>query len=208
MPLIRKPARSTAAPSIDASSVLSALASGSEDERWTAARAAADAPDGDQALAHALENERSSRVREAIFTSLVRIGTARSVELVVPFLRSDNANLRTAALDALRAMKTAVGTHLPAMLHDEDVDIRILACELARNFPSADASRLLCGALDSEADANVCAAAVEVLAEVGGPEALPVLERCATRFRGTAFLEFSIGITIDRIRAQPPQRRG
>ena len=44
--------------------------------------------------------------------------------------------------------------------------------------------------------------AVEVLAEVGGAEALPALARCAERFRGTPFLEFSIKVAADRIRAQ------
>ena len=207
MPLIRKPAGSSSPPSRDPVSVRTALTSGTDDERWAAARAAPDMPEGVDALGDALATEHSTRVREAIFTSLDRICTARSVERVVPYLRSDDATLRTGALDALRAMKTVVGPYLPRLLHDEDADIRLLACELARNLPSEEATRLLCGLLDSERESNVCSAAVEVLAEVGGREALPVLERCADRFRGTAFLEFSIRITVDRIRAQssPPR---
>ena len=105
-------------------------------------------------------------------------------------------------------MKTAVHPYLAQLLGDQDADVQLLACELTRNLPSEDASRLLCGLLDSELEANVCASAVEVLAEVGGAEALPILARCADRFRGTAFLEFSIKITADRIRAQTVPRRG
>ena len=45
---------------------------------------------------------------------------------------------------------------------------------------------LLCALLSSETEANVCAAAIDVLAEVGGPEALPVLAACAERFRDNA----------------------
>ena len=45
--------------------------------------------------------------------------------------------------------------------------LRLLACELTRNLPSGEAARLLCGLLEHEAEPNVCAAAVEVLAEVG-----------------------------------------
>lgn len=207
MPLIRKPPGLTSPPLPDPAIVFTALASGTDDERWAAARAAADLPDGVNALGAALATERNARVREAIFTSLARIGTVRSVEWVVPFLRSDDANLRTGALDALRAMKRVVASHAAQLLHDEDADVRLLACELARNLPAEDATRMLCELLDSEAQANVCAAAVEVLAEIGGPEALPILERCADRFRGTAFLEFSIRVTADRIRAQssPPR---
>lgn len=206
MPLIRKPAESNATPSPDPAAVLTALANGTDDERWAAARAAPTVPGGVDALGHALATERSARVREAIFTGLARIGTARSVEWVLPLLRSDDANLRTGALDALGAMKGVVGPQLPQLLHDPDADVRLLACDLARNLPSEDATRLLCGLLESELEPNVCAAAVEVLAEVGGPEAVPILERCAARFRGTAFLEFSIRITADRIRAQSEPR--
>jgi hypothetical protein len=67
---------------------------------------------------------------------------------------------------------------------------------------SSEATRLLCGVLDEEADANVCAAAVEVLAEVGGPEALPSLRKCAVKFGSSPFLAFSIKAVIDRLAAQ------
>jgi HEAT repeat protein len=207
MPLIRKPAGSPPAPARDSASMLNALANGTDDERWAAARSVAEVPAGVQALGDALSRERNLRVREAIFTSLARIGTAESVELVLPFLRSDDAHLRTGALDALRAMKGGVEPYMPQLLHDHDADVRLLSCELARNLPSEAAAGLLCALLDSELEPNVCASAVEVLAEVGGPEALPVLARCADRFRGTPFLEFSIKITAERIRAQSSQPR-
>ena len=207
MPLIRKPPESRAATAPDPAAVLTALESGTEDERWAAARAALDLPDGVTALGTALVRERSARVREAIFTALVRAGTGESVELLLPLLRADDAQLRTGALDALRAMKSAVWPYVSTLLNDPDPDARVLACELARNLPGEEAARLLCGLLDVETEPNVCASAVEVLAEVGGADALPVLVRCAERFRGTAFLEFSIRITTDRIRSQSPQPR-
>ena len=58
-------------------------------------------------LAAALSRESDPRVREAIFTGLARIATAESAAAVLPYLRSDDAGLRTAALDALRAMPQA-----------------------------------------------------------------------------------------------------
>ena len=70
-----------------------------------------------------------------------------------------------------------------------------------------ESARLLCELLDAELEANVCASAVEVLAEVGGPAALPALARCEARFRGTSFLEFAIRITADRIRSPSPAPR-
>jgi HEAT repeat protein len=202
MPLIRKTSDSLSSPPVDLAAVLAALASGTDDERWAAARAAHDLPGSAQALAEALLRERNSRVREAMFTSLLRIATPECVELLVLFLRSDEAHLRSGGLDALRAMKGAVWPYLPRLLADGDADVRLLACELVRNVPVEEASRLLCGLLESELEPNVCASAVEVLAEVGGAEALPVLARCEQRFRATPFLAFSIKIAADRIRSQ------
>jgi HEAT repeat protein len=202
MPLIRKTRNPSSSPPLDLATVMSALASGTDDERWAAARSAHELPGSAMALAEALLREPNSRVREAMFNSLARIATPESVELLVLFVRSDEAHLRTGALDSLRAMKGAVWPYLPRLLADGDADVRLLACELVRKVPDDEASRLLCKLLESEAESNVCASAVEVLAEVGGTDALPVLARCEERFRATPFLAFSIKIAADRIRSQ------
>jgi len=150
-------------------------------------------------LGKALSQETDARVREAIFTSLISSSTAESIEAILPHLRSDDANLRTGALDALRAMPAAARPYLPALLADEHPDVRLLSCEIARALSSAQATPLLCDLLDREAEANVCAAAIDVLAEIGGPEALPVLARCAERFAHTPFLAFAIKVAAQRI---------
>ena len=193
MPLIRK----TDAPPADAphgepDDTLRLLTSGTDDQRWDAARAAAGAPNGVGALGAALFGEADPRVRDAIFTSLVRVHSAESVEAILPHLRSDDANLRTGALDALRAMPEAAAPGLPALLSDTDPDVRLLACEILRGLPLAQAAPLLCDLLGREDQVNVCAAAVDVLAEIGGPEALPALASCAARFPNEPFLIFAI----------------
>lgn len=205
MPLVRKP--STAAPDAaipPASDSLALLATGDEEERWDAARRAAELPGGVEALRDALPREKNSRVREAMFTSLARVATPASIEAVLPFLRVDDAQIRTQAWDALAAMGKAVWPYLPALLRDEDVDVRVLSCELARGMPGPEAAAALAELLDIEQVPNVCAAAVEVLAEIGGAQVLPALARCEARFRTTPFLAFAIKIAADRIRAQPP----
>ncbi len=202
MPLVRKPTGQSSPPPPDASSVLGNLVSERTDDRWTAARAAADVPDATLALAAALRNENDARVREAMFTSLARIGTRESADILIAFLRSDNANLRAGALDALRIMIGAMRELLPRLLADRDVDIRILSCDLARALPGPEATTLLCTLLAGEQDGNVCAAAVDVLAEVGSPTALPCLAECAQRFRDSAFLAFAIKTATDRIQSQ------
>lgn len=141
-----------------------------------------------------------------MLTSLARINSSESVETILALLRSDDASLRTGALDTLRAMGIAIREHLPKLLTDADSDIRVLSCEIARGLPGPEATRVLCELLASEREANVCGAAIDVLAEVGEAEALPVLAQCATRFQDTPFLVFAIKIATDRILAQPTQR--
>jgi HEAT repeat protein len=209
MPLIKKGANEPAPPPTpDAEHAVAALRSGSAEERWIAARSLATLPGSVAALSQALRDEKDERVREAIFTSLAKINSAASVEAVLPYLRGDDANLRTGALDALKAMPGAVRARLESLLRDADADVRILACDLARDAPQEDAMRLLSRVLETDASVNVCAAAVDVLAEIGLPAALPSLERCAQRFPGHPFLGFAVKVASERIGAQTPKRHG
>lgn len=203
MPLIRKPAPSAASTEIDvdrlAGDVASDLSSGSDEARWTAARVAHSLPHGLRLLTAALAQETVPRVREALFTGLARIGTPDSAAVVLRYLRSDEAGLRTGALDALRAMPDAAAVHLPDLLRDADADVRLLACELARGMADAEANRLLGDLLTREPAANVCGAAIEVLAETGDAASVPVLQGCASRFPDDPFLAFAVQMACDRI---------
>ncbi|MFG1425875.1 HEAT repeat domain-containing protein [Roseixanthobacter glucoisosaccharinicivorans] len=204
MPLIRT--TSSMPPDAPASSP-AGLTSGSSEDRWAAARAAGGSARNVAALRAALAQEQDPRVREAIFTSLALINTDDSIEAVLPHVRSDDARLRTGALDALRAMPERTARHLPALLADADSDVRVLACDLCRALPLAALHELLGALLARETEPNVCAAAVDVLADCGGQEILPALSHCALRFGGDPFLTFSIKIAKERIAAQRPDRR-
>ena len=205
MPLIRR--ESDKADAGVLREALPSLASASADERWAAARAARD-PAAIPSLGDALVRECDLRVREAIFTALVRIGTPESAGVLFRYLRVDDANLRTGALDALRAMPQAVRPHLPALLADADADVRLLACDLVRDAGGAHGPRWLCAMIETEPQANVCAAAVEVLGEIANAAAAPSLSRCAERFPDDPFLGFAIKVVADRLRAVPPAPRG
>ena len=175
------------------------LLDGSDDERWAAARNAPTLPDAIQLLAEALLRERVPRIREALFTALAKINSVESAAVALFYLRSEDAAQRTAALDALRAMPASAAGHLPGLLNDADSDVRLLACEIARALPADDASRLLGELIDREVNPNVCAAAVEVLAETGNVSCLPILARCGVRFPQDPFLAFAVKVARDRI---------
>jgi HEAT repeat protein len=183
--------------------VLQTLQHGDDEQRWAAARLAAEVPDGATALIAALPREAVPRVREAMLTSLSRIGSAQSFDAIVILLRSDDASTRAAALDALRPMMPVHWQRLPQLLSDADSDVRVLSCELARSLSGADATQMLGELLLRETQPNVCAAAIDVLAEVADTSALPFLAHCASRFADIPFLVFAIKIATTRIQAQP-----
>ncbi len=201
MPLVRRPSSATPTPAPNGRKLAEIFATGSDDERWTAARRAPEADDGVSVLADALSKERVPRVREAIFTALAKIATPDSAAVALPYLRSDDASQRTGALDALRAMPAAAAGHLSQLLADDDPDVRLLACEIARALPAGDASPALVALIEREARSNVCSAAVEVLAETGDATCLPALVRCAARFPDDPFLKFAVKVVSDRIGA-------
>jgi HEAT repeat protein len=132
-------------------------------------------------------------------TALMRTGDAASVEAILPYLRSQDAGLRAAAIEALQALPSATTPFMEALFSDPDSDVRLLATELTRNMKASEATQILCQLIEREQHPNVCAAAVDVLTEVGTPEALPVLEKCAVRFAATPFLPFAISMAIARI---------
>jgi HEAT repeat protein len=199
MPLIRKPPAASASPSIDGGR----LRNGSEDERWSSAHAM-NAAEHVPVLRDALAVEGNPRVREAILTSLCRIATVESAVVIVPYVASDDAGVRRAALDALCSMPLAAAPHLEAMLSDEDADVRLLACEVARVLPADLATPLLLRVLERDGVANVCTAAIDVLTEMAGHEALDALRAAAARFPDDTFLQFGVEAAIERINASAP----
>jgi HEAT repeat protein len=198
MPLVRGGSKVPAAGGVS-TPVRPELDSPDAESRWAAARAAAGQADAVPVLSAALARETVPRVREAIMTSLMRTGDAASVEAILPYVRSQDAGLRAAAIEALQSLPSVITPFMAPLLSDPDSDVRLLATELARNMNAPDATRLLCGLIEREQHPNVCAAAIDVLTEVGTPEALPALEKCALRFATTPFLPFAISMAIARI---------
>jgi HEAT repeat protein len=176
-----------------------ALGSAEAESRWAAARALAGRTEAVPVLAAALAAENVPRVREAIMTTLMRIGDDASVKTIVPYLRSQDAGLRAAAVETLQSLPEAIAPFIRTLFGDADSDVRLLATELTRNMEAPEATRLLCDLIEHEQHPNVCAAAIEVLAEVGTRDALPVLEKCAVRFAATPFLPFAVSVAIARI---------
>src|SRR3954470_10561307 len=78
------------------------------ESRWAAARGLAGDAEAVPALSAALARETVPRVREAIMTALMRTGDAASVEAILPYVRSQDAGLRAAAIEALQSLPAVI----------------------------------------------------------------------------------------------------
>ena len=199
MPLIRPAAVTPDAIVETLESRRDKLVGGDVDERRHAARAMSKDPAAAAALAACLESEADPRVRDALFAGLSDIGGTQAAELVAAFLRSDDAGLRGGAIEALKRLETDAVVVLDGLMNDPDTDVRILAVEVTRAWPRELATPRLRRVFESEPHVNVCAAAVDVVTEVGSDDLLPALNRLRQRFASEQFLVFAIDIACERI---------
>jgi HEAT repeat protein len=166
--------------------------------RRSAARDLGDHPGAAEIVCAALADETSSSVREALFTTVIRLGTEAAARGLIPFLHSEDVALRNGATDALKSMPQAVAPRLNELLCGPR-DVRIFGVEIVGSLAHPDAPRLLVRVIESDDDVNVCAAAVDALAECGRPEAVAPLRALLERFPGLPFLEFSVMTALSRI---------
>lgn len=150
-------------------------------------------------LGNALEAEKDPRAREALLAALLAIADPSAAAALARHLRSEDASLRNACIEALQAMPAAASSVLPSLLADADADVRLLATEIVRTQPTEAANGMLASLLERETHPNVCGAAVEVLAEVGTSNAVPSLRAARTRFASEAFLPLAIDTVIARL---------
>jgi HEAT repeat protein len=166
--------------------------------RW-AARDLAAHPQTVARLCMQLLTERDASVRVALFTSIGRVGGPDAVEGILPLLRSEDAALRNGAIETLAALPDAVAPRIQALLQDEDVDVRIFTVNLLGDLAHPKVAQWLAQVLRDEPEPNVIGAALEVLAEVGGPEMLEPLREIRERFAGDAYLVFTADLVMERI---------
>lgn len=173
-------------------------ADAAEQRRWAALDLAA-FPDAADALCARLEQETQTAVREAILTTLIQIGGNPVVCGLMPLLRSEDAALRNQVIEALQQLPEAVSPYMERMLVDEDTDYRIFAINVLANLRHPQAPVWLQGVIERDDNINACAAAVEGLAEIGTPEALPALAALPKRFADDPFMQFCTQTAIRRI---------
>ncbi|KQS80056.1 hypothetical protein ASG32_23985 [Methylobacterium sp. Leaf361] len=166
--------------------------------RDAAHRLAAD-PDAAGQLADRLAREADRSVGEAILGALGRIGTPAAAERLFDLLGSEDVWLRNAAIETLQEMDAAVLGALERALADPDSDRRIFAVNVLVSLRHPAAATYARRVLAEDGHVNVCAAALDVLAEIGTPEMAPEIEAAAARFPDAPFLRFAARAACRRI---------
>ncbi|GCL61994.1 HEAT repeat domain-containing protein [Pseudaquabacterium pictum] len=185
----------------DLAGLLGQLRSGDVEQRRWAARDLAAHPQAASALGEQLLTETDASVRESMLTSLTSQASEAAAGALLPLLRSEDAQLRNGAIEALAGMPQAAGPRIAGLLRDADVDVRIFTVNLLGELRHPQVLPWLLQVLARDPEVNVVAAAVEVLAEVGSPEHGDALRAARARFAGDDFIGFAVDMAVERIEA-------
>jgi HEAT repeat protein len=166
--------------------------------RW-AARDLSAYPNAAEALLQQLSQETDRAVSEAIFVSLTQIGNQVAVNGLISCLRSEIVNMRNDAIEAMKLMPDAVAPMMQGLLQDSDPDIRIFAVNILESLRHPKVETWLIDVITKDPHLNVCATALDLLAEVGSQQAIEPLLQLKKRFSDEPFIQFAIDIALTRI---------
>ncbi|GIH99861.1 HEAT repeat domain-containing protein [Planobispora takensis] len=184
------------APDTDPRLLIAALTDADADRRRRAALALGAEPTAVPALLERVAVEEDAAVREAVLTVLAARDEAEVATGLAVHLRSDDAALRTAVVEALAAMPNGVAPLLPQLVLDPDHDVRILTAMVMADLASPEAVRWLVEMVSADRHPNVVASAVDALLPLAGAEHRALLQAVGERFRDDPFLRFTIDAAL------------
>jgi HEAT repeat protein len=180
--------------------LLDALSKGNARDRRNAARDLHAFPESVELLCDHFGTEEDATVQHAIATTLIRLNSDAAVCGMMPYLRSEQASVRNAAVEVLQQMPEPVGGHISELLTDPNADVRIFAIDVLKVLCHQDAPLWLSELIETDPHINVCSTAVDCLAEIGTPEMIPGLLRLEARFPDEYFMKFAVQTAIGRIK--------
>ena len=173
-------------------------------ERRAAAQDLASSCAAAQELAAALPDEREHCVQAAILAALVSIGTDDAAAGVADAVVTEDALLRNAAVDALRAFGAKALPQIERLLASPHAELRIVGVGLLEAREALRARTLLHKILADDPELNVGLAAVEVLSLIGNPGDAAALRGFGARFAGNSFVAFAVELACRRAATGEP----
>lgn len=173
--------------------------------KYAAPRLASVTCDGDSAftadaLAQRLIDEPDLARRARHLGALVALASSEAVAALAGLLANADPAVRANGVEGLRRITPALARPaLAALLADPTPDIRIRALDAIDRVPDAEAEGWLTTLVAAERDENVCGAALDLLAEMGTPAALPAIRAARMRFASTPFIAFAADLAITQI---------
>ena len=156
-------------------------------------------PHAEEALGELLQRETDPQVLESLMNTLAAYSTSSAVEKILPALRADDAFKRNLAIEVLKTLPDLVAPHIEALLEDADPDVRIFTVNVLESLRHPKVLPWLLSVLKNDQHVNVCATALDLLAEVGSEECLPVLDTLMKRYQHEPYLMYAAQIVMDRI---------
>jgi len=178
--------------------LVEALESSDATTRRLAARELAAFPAASAILVARLKHESNASVSDALITALTRLGGKEAVAGLVECLRSEDAALRNEAIEAMKEMPDEVAPIMDTLLVDADPDVRIFAVNILESLRHPGVETWLVKVIASDPHVNVCAAAADLLSEVGSEMARGALEQLSLRFPNEPYIAFVIDVALKR----------
>jgi HEAT repeat protein len=196
MALVRRPQTGGPESPPDPAVLLAALADADADRRRLAAVGLGGVAEAIPALLARLSVEDDPVARDAVLTTLAGYDRVDVAAELATHLRSEDAALRTAVVEALTAMPEGLVPLLPKLVVDPDHDVRILTAMILADLPSPAAVPWLVEMISADRHPNVVAAALDALLPVAGAEHVALLEHARDRFADDPFLRFTIDAAL------------
>jgi hypothetical protein len=166
--------------------------------RWMARDIVA-CPGAALALVDRLQREDDLSVREVILTGLTQLGDPIAVSGLVECLRSGDAALRNEVIETMKQLPDAVAPIMRGLLAEPDSDLRIFAVNILEALRHPEVEAWLIGVIESDPQVNVCAAAADLLSEVGTEASAGALGRLKARFQDEPYIEFAADLALKSI---------
>lgn len=170
------------------------------ERRLEAAQALADLPEAASALCKHLAVETDRQVQQIILTSFILNPQLDIAQQLSILMLSAELSLRNQIAEVLEHYPPSFLPMASTGLADPVSSHRLIWLQIMRDWPVELLSELLVPLLPTEADVNVFASMVELLAQTEDQSLLPALQQVSNRFPDEPYIQYLLAQSLTRLR--------